>query len=86
MSFDSVRRYDVRISVLSPGCQVTEEYVDAVVVLASDYKNLKEDRDQQYAMKVKAREQRDAITFAFNKLQEDYNKLHAEWLKLTEEE
>lgn len=30
--------------------------------------------------------QRDAITFAFNKLQEDYNKLHAEWLKLTEEE
>ena len=41
----------------------------------SSYKALQDDRDQQYDMKVKAREQRDAVTEKLNALQAECEKL-----------
>lgn len=45
------------------------------VVRLSDYEHLQLDRDQQYHMKVKAREQRDAVTAELKSLQAECEKL-----------
>lgn len=56
-----------------------ESYVDNFYkprkfVLASDYDNLQDDRDQQYDMKVKAREQRDKMCAENKRLREAVKK------------
>jgi hypothetical protein len=79
-----VKRYDWHV-----GCGSMEESADGYWVTAEDYDtlraanhrletelaNLKEDRDQQYDMKVKAREQRDAMTAAKQRLEGDVARL-----------
>lgn len=61
-------------------CVLTDgpaEFNDVALVRLSDYEALQADRDQQYDMKVKAREQRDAVTAKLKALQAECAQLRA---------
>lgn len=61
------------------------EFNDAALVRLSDYEALQADRDQQYDMKVKTREQRDAVTAKLNALQAECERLDRESQNLSDQ-